>query len=135
MAHTTTLPAPPVSARRLARKTAMEARPRANKAVAAFAARAVKASPVNAAPVHAAMERAAALAASVDLPGFDLAPASFARLRDGSWGLRIVGEAQPGDAVRATRRDGSSSIHIVGEIVWCGQGVTLAEICTDRGRS
>lgn len=51
---------------------------------------------------------------------------TFAKLRDGSWGMRVEGEVKPGDYVKLKRKDGSSQEKKVREVVWTGQGVTLA---------
>ena len=58
-----------------------------------------------------------------------LPSASWARLRDGSWGLRIEGAGlRAGDRVRARRKDGSDSIETIGRIAWTGEGVTVASV-------
>ena len=58
-----------------------------------------------------------------------LPSASWARLRDGSWGLRIEGAGlRAGDRVRARRKDGSDSIETIDRIVWTGEGVTVASV-------
>lgn len=62
-------------------------------------------------------------------------PASFAKLRDGSWGLRIAGPAIEGSAVAVTKRDGTVSMETVGRVLWSGQGVTLATVAATGKRS
>jgi hypothetical protein len=52
--------------------------------------------------------------------------ASFAKLKDGSWGLRIrfpesSGAPAPGSTVTVVRRDGSSDPKVIGSIVWQGR--------------
>lgn len=57
--------------------------------------------------------------------------ATFTRLRDESWGLRIVGPlpVDPGQTVRVTKKDGTATTERVGEVVWSdGKGVTLARV-------
>lgn len=57
--------------------------------------------------------------------------ATFTRLRDESWGLRIVGPlpVTPGQIVRVTKKDGTATDERVGEVVWSdGKGVTLARV-------
>jgi hypothetical protein len=55
--------------------------------------------------------------------------ATFAKLRDGTWGLRgPVAEVVPGATVRVTRRDGSAKSEVVGTIVWRNDEVALATI-------
>jgi hypothetical protein len=57
--------------------------------------------------------------------GGEIPTATWARLRDGAWGLRVQGEARTGDTVRAVRASGASALVRVGRIVWSGEGVTL----------
>ena len=58
--------------------------------------------------------------------------ATFSRLRDGSWGVRVNGAAAKGDVVLASRRDGRQTCLTVGAVVWSGNGVTLARIDDTR---
>lgn len=51
----------------------------------------------------------------VDLKG------TFTKLRNGDWGLRVEGVAEPGDRVLARRASGQTTWLTVGEIVWKGQ--------------
>lgn len=50
--------------------------------------------------------------------------ASFMKLRDGSWGLRITHApnevVQPGTSVTAFRKDGSAESKTIGMVVWSG---------------
>lgn len=67
--------------------------------------------------------------------------ATFTKLRDSSWGLRIQGVAQPGDRVVAVRQSGQRQTLTVGEIMWKGQDrdtgmtITVATIRSDRQAS
>lgn len=57
--------------------------------------------------------------------------ATFTKLRDGDWGLRIVGPhaVEPGQTVTVTKKSGETSTERVGEVIWSdGKGVTLAKI-------
>lgn len=57
--------------------------------------------------------------------------ATFTKLRDGSWGLRIVGPnaVEPGQTVTVTKKSDETSTERVGEVIWSdGKGVTLAKI-------
>lgn len=57
--------------------------------------------------------------------------ATFAKLRDGSWGLRIVNDSycpKAGEYVRVTRRDGEAAFKRVGRVVWRDKGVALCTI-------
>ena len=53
--------------------------------------------------------------------------ATFTKLRDGSWGLRVNGSATLGDVVTVTKRSGERVQATVGRIVWSKGGVTLCE--------
>jgi len=56
---------------------------------------------------------------------------SFAKLRDGSWGLRGNG-LQEGARVMVSKRDGSARHVTVGRIVWSGaDGMALATIAQE----
>lgn len=57
--------------------------------------------------------------------------ATFTKLRDGDWGLRIVGPhaVEPGQTITVMKKSGETSSERVGEVVWSdGKGVTLAKI-------
>jgi hypothetical protein len=55
--------------------------------------------------------------------------ATYAKLNDGNWGLRIASDTvTQGDRVRAVRKDGTATTKIVGTIVFQKNGVTLAQI-------
>jgi len=48
--------------------------------------------------------------------------ARSAKLRDGDWGMRGIGEPpDPGATVLVTKRDGDTREHQVGEIIWSGK--------------
>ena len=43
----------------------------------------------------------------------------YARLPDGTWGVRVEGPApRPGAFVRVTKRDGSSKLEVIQRVVW-----------------
>jgi len=48
------------------------------------------------------------------------AKATFTRLKDGSWGLRVEGKVREGDRVIAVRQNGSSQVMTCGTVVWSG---------------
>jgi len=58
------------------------------------------------------------------------ASATYAKLADGSWGLRIIGVSvvHPGDVFTATKKDGSMSQETVGSFVFAGNGYFLASL-------
>ena len=147
-ARVSTSPAP-VSARRRARKAAMAAAPSAigvlpsrpvndarERLAAAYPAFTISAAEVIAAASPAndttspvcdeREERDAIIAAASDPDDAPIAAATFTRLRTGAWGLRVAGAVNTGDIVRATRRDGRSSLETVGRVVWSDGNVTIA---------
>lgn len=56
--------------------------------------------------------------------------ATWTKLRDGSWGLRITGPlaVTAGMVVTAKRSNGTTSREAVGEVVWSDGKVTLARV-------
>jgi hypothetical protein len=56
------------------------------------------------------------------------ASATYTKLRDGSWGLRIVGSATPGSQISVAKKSGERKMETVGRVVFAGNGVTLATI-------
>lgn len=55
---------------------------------------------------------------------------SYARLRDGTWGLRASepGALAPGETVLVRRRDGASKYEVVGRVLCEGPSFALATI-------
>ncbi len=70
--------------------------------------------------------------------GVNRAPATFSKLKDGSWGIRVEGDAQPGDRVQTRRADGRTQWITVDQVVWQGrdrysqQNVSLCTIVNTR---
>jgi hypothetical protein len=55
--------------------------------------------------------------------------ATYTKLRNGDWGLRLLGDgAVPGTTVTVTRKDGSTRTEQVGKLLWVGDGAALATI-------
>ncbi|NCA14195.1 MAG: hypothetical protein EBS89_08700 [Proteobacteria bacterium] len=56
--------------------------------------------------------------------------ATYSKLRDGSWGLRIAGRVAPGEQVTVTKRSGETRTETVRHIIWQAPdgSVTLAAI-------
>jgi hypothetical protein len=54
--------------------------------------------------------------------------ASWMKMRDGSWGVRVPGGATAGQSVTVTKKSGESSTVIVGKVVWSGNGVALCAV-------
>lgn len=58
-----------------------------------------------------------------------MADVRFARLRDGSWGVRAEGTAlSPGQTVRVAKKDGTEVVARVGRLLWSKDGVTLVTV-------
>lgn len=55
-------------------------------------------------------------------------PATFTKLRNGSWGLRVTQPVQPGDVVLTKTKANVYSKQTIGAIVWAGNGVFLCTI-------
>jgi hypothetical protein len=61
--------------------------------------------------------------------------ASYTKLRDGSWGLRVVGASPHAGATVVVRtRAGATKTETVGRVLWSGQGVHLASIQAGASR-
>jgi hypothetical protein len=55
--------------------------------------------------------------------------ASFAKLRDGSWGVRVKGGIpRPGEVVRVSKRDGSGDQAKIDKVLWQGDDVAICSI-------
>lgn len=54
--------------------------------------------------------------------------ATYTKLRNGSWGLRVAGDAEVDDIVLARRRNGVVTRKLVTRVVWAGNGVALCEM-------
>jgi hypothetical protein len=57
--------------------------------------------------------------------------ATYTKLRDGSWGVRVVGTVAPGATVQVTKKSGESKTETVGKVIWTGNGVTLATLARE----
>lgn len=53
---------------------------------------------------------------------------TYTKLRDGSWGLRVQGQATDGQQVVVAKKDGARKVETVGRVLWRGEGVTLCSI-------
>jgi hypothetical protein len=60
---------------------------------------------------------------------------TYAKLNDGSWGIRADGALAVGQTVTVTKRDGTTKSETVGRVIWKGDGVTLAAIGTTPSSS
>lgn len=59
-----------------------------------------------------------------------LPKASYAKLRDGSWGLNVTTSRTPlpGAVIIVTKRDGTTKSEYIGQILWSGEGRFLCTI-------
>lgn len=55
---------------------------------------------------------------------------TYTKLRSGEWGLRIQGSARVGQAITVTKKSGETKTEYVRNIIWAGNGITLAAIDT-----
>jgi hypothetical protein len=58
--------------------------------------------------------------------------ATFTKLRDGSWGLRVPGKASAGQSVQVLTKSGQKSTKVVGKVLWSGAdpGGSMISLCT-----
>lgn len=56
--------------------------------------------------------------------------ATYAKLKNGNWGVRVVGSACEGQSVTVAKKSGETKIETIGKIVWSGNGVSLCAIST-----
>lgn len=68
-------------------------------------------------------------------PSGRIQEATFAKLRDGTWGVRVPGRVSVGDSVLITRRDGRKVQTTIEGIVWTGPDFTIARIPNTRNAS
>ena len=61
--------------------------------------------------------------------------ASYTKLQSGDWGIRVSGTVAPGAAVTVTKKDGTTKVETVHQVLWSGadkfrpgQTVTLCSV-------
>lgn len=57
--------------------------------------------------------------------------ATFTKLRNGSWGLRVQGTVTIGATVETTTKAGKVERKTVGKVIWTGNGISLCEIAAE----
>ena len=62
-------------------------------------------------------------------------PATWARLRDGSWGIKVDGRPQPGDVAIVTKKDGTRQRKDIERVVWQQGNVAYCTVPLDRRAS
>jgi hypothetical protein len=50
---------------------------------------------------------------------------TWTKLKDGSWGGRIVGEPEPGETVVVLKKDGTAQQKVVARVVWSDGQISL----------
>ena len=50
-------------------------------------------------------------------------PNSYMMMRDGNWGLRVIGDSppRPGEVVNVTKKNGQMKVETVAEVIWTGK--------------
>lgn len=54
--------------------------------------------------------------------------ASYTKLRDGSWGIRVQGSAKAGQVVVVRKKDNTSKDETIERVLWTGDGISLCSI-------
>ena len=54
--------------------------------------------------------------------------ATYTKLRNGQWGIRVPGTVGAGQTITVTKRDGSTSTETVDRVLWSGDGVSLCSV-------
>lgn len=60
--------------------------------------------------------------------------ASYTKLRDGSWGVRVEDAVAAGQIVEVTTKAGAKKTETIGRVIWSGNGVSICPV-TATGRS
>lgn len=60
-----------------------------------------------------------------------MSKATFTKLKNGDWGVKIEGPVIPGGEVTVTKKDGNTTEVTVGEVVWSGNGYNICKIKKD----
>ena len=54
--------------------------------------------------------------------------ATYTKLHDGNWGVRVEGSAKAGDRVTVSKKSGESKTETIARVLWSGNGITLCSI-------
>jgi hypothetical protein len=61
--------------------------------------------------------------------------ATYAKLRDGSWGVRVQGGGvEPGETVTVTKKSGETKVERIGRVLWNGDGISLCTLAASQPR-
>ncbi len=61
--------------------------------------------------------------------------ATYSKLRDGSWGVRVEGTVSEGASVTVTKKSGESKSETIRRVLWSGGGISLCAIGGSNGHS
>jgi hypothetical protein len=64
-----------------------------------------------------------------------MAIASYARLNDGNWGVRVKGQVNPGDRLSVCMRSGRAKAEVVDRVLWRGDNVALCSLIQKKKRA
>lgn len=59
--------------------------------------------------------------------------ATYTKLRDGSWGLRVEGSAREGQRITVTKKSGETKTETITKVLWNGNGISLCAIAATPG--
>lgn len=54
--------------------------------------------------------------------------ATYTKLRDGSWGVRVQGPVKAGETITVTKKGGETKRETVAAVLWTGDGVSLCSV-------
>lgn len=54
--------------------------------------------------------------------------ASYTKLRDGTWGVRIAGSATVGQSITVTTKAGAAKQETIAKVLWSGNGVSICAV-------
>lgn len=63
------------------------------------------------------------------------AAATYAKLKDGSWGVRSTSPVKPGAVITVTKKSGDSKMETISRVLWSGDGVFLCAIAASKSAS
>jgi hypothetical protein len=64
-----------------------------------------------------------------------MAEATYTKLRNDTWGIRVKGPAVPGDTVEVTTKAGETKKEVVERVLWEGDGVTICAVVRTESSS
>lgn len=61
----------------------------------------------------------------------NIIPATPAKLKDGTWGARVLAVAKPGQRIEVRTRSGKSWTALVATVLWSGEGASIVTTSRD----